>query len=241
MAGYSEYGNWNVYWLMQVVGEAVWGRRPNDDVLTYQEIFSSDIKRREGLPWGRKMWVTCPVATTASAEQLRKWERGNATLPSKLTAAALSGCQLQLHKALKHTQTVHLMEFLHWDQWSKTLHFISASTRDKSQQHYAFNVYIQTTRNLIFNTLDVKQHMVALQHSIRSDSVTHSAKIFPETLCVRLSRATLLYTLWTTTAWQCGAFIALEALLKVSLGAWSGVAPHFLPQLSILLHDRHFC
>ena len=106
---------------------------------------------------------------------------------------------------------------------------------------YAFNVYIQTTRNLVFNTLDVKQHMVALQHSIRSDSVTHSAKIFPETLCVRLSRATLLYTLWTTTAWQCGAFIALEALLKVSLGAVAGVAPHFLPQLSILLHDRHFC
>ena len=106
---------------------------------------------------------------------------------------------------------------------------------------YAFNVYIQTTRNLVFNTLDVKQHMVALQHSIRSDSVTHSAKIFPETLCVRLSRATLLYTLWTTTAWQCGAFIALEALLKVSLGALAGVAPHFLPQLSILLHDRHFC
>ena len=133
------------------------------------------------------------------------------------------------------------MEFLHWDQWSKTLHFISASTRDKSQQHYAFNVYIQTTRNLVFNTLDVKQHMVALQHSIRSDSVTHSAKIFPETLCVRLSRATLLYAMWTTTAWQCGAFIALEALLKVSLGAVAGVAPHFLPQLSILLHDRHFC
>ena len=51
------------------------------------------------------------------------------------------------------------MEFLHWDQWSKTLHFISASTRDKSQQHYAFNVYIQTTRNLIFNILDVKQQM----------------------------------------------------------------------------------
>ena len=106
---------------------------------------------------------------------------------------------------------------------------------------YAFNVYIQTTRNLVFNTLDVKQHMVALQHSIRSDSVTHSAKIFPETLCVRLSRATLLYAMWTTTAWQCGAFIALEALLKVSLGALAGVAPHFLPQLSILLHDRHFC
>ena len=149
---------------------------------------------------------------TASAEQLRKWERGNATLPSKLTAA-LHGCQLQLHKALKHTQTVHLMEFLHWDQWSKTLHFISASTRDKSQQHYAFNVYIQTTRNLIFNTLDVKQHMVALQHSIRSDSVTHSAKIFPETLCVRLSRATLLYT-------QCGQ------PLRDSVGP--------------LLHWRHF-
>ena len=233
---------------MKVAGEIVRIRRPRYGVLSRNlkvfffcwSSFFADIKRREGLPWGRKMWVSCPVATTASAEQLRKWERGNATLHSKLTAA-LSGCQLQLHKAPKHTQTVHLMEFLHWDQWSKTLHFISASTRDKSQQHYAFNVYIQTTRNLIFNTLDVKQHMVALQHSIRSDSVTHSAKIFPETLCVRLSRATLLYAMWTTTAWQCGAFIALEALLKVSLGAVAGVAPHFLPQLSILLHDRHFC
>ena len=42
--------------------------------------------------------------------------------------------------------------------------------------------------------------LVVLQHSIRSDSVTHSAKIFPETLCVRLSRATLLYAMWPTTA-----------------------------------------
>ena len=86
---------------------------------------------------------------------------------------------------------------------------------DKSQQNYAFNVYIQTTRNLIFNTLDVKQHMVALQHSIRSDSVTHSAKIFPETLCVRLSRATLLHS-----CTQCGQ------PLRDSVGP--------------LLHWRHF-
>ena len=80
---------------------------------------------------------------------------------------------------------------------------------------YAFNVYIQTTRNLVFNTLDVKQHMVALQHSIRSDSVTHSAKIFPETLCVRLSRATLLHS-----CTQCGQ------PLRDSVGP--------------LLHWRHF-
>ena len=71
---------------MKVAGEIVKIRRPRYGVLSRNlrvfffcwSSFFADIKRREGLPWGRKMWVSCHLAccyncwcwAAPSAEQL---------------------------------------------------------------------------------------------------------------------------------------------------------------------------